>query len=169
MRIGRLEGKRKPAHHGEPVILFAAGDYTFACPAAAVDEIRALDGLEPVSVGFAQSRLSRVKFTLRRDGKTYYIVDANLHFRIPASRAARLVLLRDARVGVLVDSIDRMAEIAAVHPLPRAFRGEERQWFSGLAMIGDNVVPVVNPAAFLTKAELAVAEADAAKSRAVSA
>lgn len=169
MRIGRLEGKRKPAHHGEQVILFAAGNYSFACPAAAVEEIRALDGLQPVSVGFAQSRLSRVKFTLERDGKTYFIVDANLHFRIAPSKHVRLLVLRDARVGVLVDSVDRMAEIAAVHPLPRAFRGDERQWFSGLAVIGDNVIPVVNPAAILTKAELAVAEGDAAKGRAVSA
>jgi len=169
MRIGRLEGKRKAARHGEPVILFAVGGYRFACPAAAVDEIRALDGLQPVSVGFAQSRLTRVKFSLERDGRTWYVVDANLHFRILPSKPSRLLLLRETRAGFLVDSIDRMAEIAAIRPLPRAFRGEERQWFRGLAVIGQDVVPVVNPAAFLSKAELAVIEADLAKEKAVSA
>lgn len=169
MRIGRLEGKRKPARHGEQVILFAVGGYRFACAAAAVDEICALDGLQPVSVGFAQSRLTRVKFSLERDGRTWFVVDANLHFRILPSKPSRLLVLRDTRAGVLVDSIDRMAEIAALQPLPRAFRGEERQWFRGLALIGQEVVPVVNPAAFLSKAELAVIEADLAKEKAVSA
>jgi hypothetical protein len=41
----------------------------------------------------------------------------------------------------------------AVHALPKAFRGEERNWYRGLAYIEDNVIPMVNPAGFLTAAE----------------
>lgn len=163
MRIGKLEGKRKAPHHGEQVILFAVGDFTFACAANAVDEIRALDGLQPVGRIFAHSRLARVKFTLDRDGKTYFVVDSNLHFHMLPSKATRLLVMRDSKVAVLVDSIDRMAEIPLVHPLPRAFTGDERIWYRGVALIGQEVVPVVNPAAFLSKAELAVVEADLIK------
>jgi hypothetical protein len=63
--------------------------------------------------------------------------------------------------GVLVDSIDRMAEIAAVKPLPRAFHGDERCWYRGLALIGERAVPVVDPAAFLSKPDLAMLRAGA--------
>ncbi len=166
MRIGKLEGKKKVPHHGEQVILFAIGNYTFACAANSVDEIRALDGLQPVAGVFAHSRLARVKFTLEREGKTYFVVDSNLHFHILPSKATRLLVMRDIRVAVLVDSIDRMAEIPVIHPLPRAFTGEERNWYRGMAIIGQDVIPVINPATFLSRAELAIVEADLMKAAA---
>ena len=81
-------------------------------------------------------------------------MDANLHLRILSSHATRLLLLRDASIALTADSIDRMAQITALHPLPHAFQGEERDWYRGLALIGEDVVPVVNPAALLSKAEI---------------
>ncbi len=168
MRSAR-EGKRKAARHGEQAILFSVGGHSFACPAAAVDEIRPLDGLRPLPAALAHGRLERVKCTLEREGRTWFVVDANLHFHLLPSRPARLLLLRDEPVALLVDAIDRMAEVAAIHPLPRAFRGEERQWFRGLALLGEAVIPVVNPACFLSQAEVAVAAAELARARAVSA
>ena len=72
-----------------------------------------------------------------------------------------MLLLRNSCVAVTVDSIDRMAEITQLHSLPYAFRGEERSWYRGVAVIGEKVVPVMNPAAFLNSEELAIVEADA--------
>ena len=59
----------------------------------------------------------------------------------------------DATAG-LVDSTDRMAEISVLHALPQAFSGEERKWYRGLAVLDDNVVPVVNHKAFLSSANV---------------
>jgi chemotaxis signal transduction protein len=67
--------------------------------------------------------------------------------------------LRGSAAAVLVDHTDRIIEIGAVHALPRAFQGEERQWYRGLAMIDERVVPVVDPAAFMSKSEHAVLQA----------
>jgi chemotaxis signal transduction protein len=57
------------------------------------------------------------------------------------------------RIAVLVDRIERMAEIAAIHPLPHAFSGRERVWYRGLAYLDDQVIPVMNPKGFLTAEE----------------
>jgi hypothetical protein len=52
-----------------------------------------------------------------------------------------------------VDRIERMAEIAAIHALPRAFAGEERRWYRGLTYLEDHVIPVIQPSGFLTTDE----------------
>jgi hypothetical protein len=54
---------------------------------------------------------------------------------------------------VLVDRIERMAEIPAVYALPQAFSGAERRWYRGLAFVDDVVIPVIQPAGFLTLEE----------------
>jgi hypothetical protein len=68
------------------------------------------------------------------------------------------MVLRSHPVAILVDSIDRMAEIEKILPLPRAFSGNERNWYTGLALMGELVVPVVNMPAFLTPAEQVMAK-----------
>ena len=72
--------------------------------------------------------------------------------------------MRDSDVALSVDAIDRMAEVTVLHPLPHAFRGEERNWYRGLVLIGEDVVPVLNPAALLSKPELAALRAVLPKS-----
>jgi hypothetical protein len=62
-------------------------------------------------------------------------------------------MLRQIRVAVLVDKIERMAELSGLHALPRAFVGTERQWYRGLACLDDQVIPVVSPMGFLTSQE----------------
>ena len=52
-----------------------------------------------------------------------------------------------------VDRIERMSDISAVYPLPRAFTGAERRWYRGLAYLDDHVLPVVAPTGFLTAEE----------------
>jgi chemotaxis signal transduction protein len=133
------------------MILFSVGGSTFAIEAAAVDEIRNTDGLKAIrSTGCAN-----VTHTLMRDAKTYCVVDAYAHFGIMRSRATRLLVLRDNCVAVLVDRIDRMTEVGALHALPLGFAGKERQWYRGLAVLGEGqlatVVPVVEPTAFLNR------------------
>jgi chemotaxis signal transduction protein len=72
---------------------------------------------------------------------------------LPVTRPALVLILRQFRAALLVDRIDRMAEISAVHPLPLAFNGEERRWYRGLAYLDDSVIPVVEPTGFLTPEE----------------
>lgn len=158
MKIMRRNRKVK-SDHGEPVILFNAGEHTFAAPASDVEEIRDLQGLHAVDSVTERTSVSKVKATLERAKKTYYVVDASEHFGQSGAKPSRLIVLRDHPIGVLVDSIDRMAEIRNKMPLPRAFQGRERQWYSGLTLVGESVVPVVNMTAFLTVAEQAMAKA----------
>lgn len=146
---------------GEPMILFTVSGNTFAIAAAAVEEIRNLDDLEPLAGSFAPARLKKFRYVLSRGKRTCFVLDAGAHFRLPAAKPGRLMLLRNLPAGVLVEAVDRMAEIASVAPLPRAFQGEERAWYRGLALIGNRAIPVVEPAAFLSKPDLAMLQAGA--------
>lgn len=157
MRTARTS--RKPAATQHDVILFSVNKTTFAIAAGAVDEIRNLDGLTPFQPSFT-ARLAKVKHTLVRENKdpdqTYFVVDSAAHLRLKASTPARLMVLRGVKAAVLVDAIDRMTQIAAVHPLPRAFQGEERHWYRGLAIVEGRVVPLVNENSFLSRSEVTV-------------
>lgn len=148
----------------EDVILFNVNHTVFAIAANAVDEIRNLDGLTIYSAGsFAQSKLQKVKYTLVREKKDrdrcYFVVDASAHFHMPQSRGGRVLVFRNSLCALLVDSIDRMTQIATVFAMPKAFQGEECNWYRGLAVMEGCVVPVVNPDAVLSKGEVAVLQA----------
>jgi hypothetical protein len=58
-----------------------------------------------------------------------------------------------------------MAEVGALHPLPQAFCGKEREWYRGLVVLGEGaaeqVVPMVEPEAFLSRKEAGSVLADA--------
>ena len=168
MRLTRTEPRWRNLKRVEPVILFGVGNHTFAIPASSVEEIRNLDGLVPHSVDSPFSNLRKVKFSFERNKKICFVIDCNLHFRMQASCPTRILVLRDLPIGLLVDRIDRMCELPAVRKLPQAFTGEERTWYRGLAVVKDEPVPVVNPLAFLSKAEIAIAQADAGRIRASS-
>ena len=157
MKIMR-ESRKHAIRHGEAVILFAVGAYTFAAPAQEVDEIRDLHGLQSVSSATSHTSVSKVKSIFERGTKTYYVVDASQHFRLPPSTPTRLMVLRSSPVAVLVDSIDRMAEIERTLPLPMAFSGEERKWYRALALVNGRVVPVVNVPPFLTAADQVISK-----------
>jgi hypothetical protein len=73
------------------------------------------------------------------------------------------MVLRGQSIAVRVESIDRMAEIGKTLPLPGAFRGDERRWYRGLVLVGDQVVPVVQTSSFLTAAEQVIAKATMAR------
>ncbi|HXE90288.1 MAG TPA: chemotaxis protein CheW [Terriglobales bacterium] len=153
MRIAHKETRRSRSRRSEPVILFAVGPATFAIAAQAVDEIRSTQGLCPLELPAGQGHLAKVRYTLERGSRTLYVVDVARHFRAGEAAPNRVLLLRDMPVALLVAGVDRMTEIVSVRALPRAFRGDERRWYRGLALIAEQVVPVVNPESFLTKAE----------------
>jgi chemotaxis signal transduction protein len=159
----------------EDMIVFIVHGSRFAIAASAVDEIRNLDGLLPHESG---GRASKARFTLIRQDNdrehnapangarrnvgnpargddVYFVVEASAHFHVPVSKSSRVLLLRDCSTAVLVDGIERMMQVSAIIPLPKAFSGEEQMWYRGLTVVDEQVIPVINPGAFLSKAEVA--------------
>ncbi len=155
MRLPRYK-KRAQRASGYAVILFTIGDNLFAIGAAAVNEIQSLHGLEPI--GTQPRQFGKVRHTVTREGHRYWVVDANVHFGVMPTHSTRVLLLGNIPVAVKVDSIVRMTEIARVLPLPQAFAGEERNWYVGLAIVDDSVVPVVNPESFLSHYDMMALE-----------
>lgn len=165
-----MKPEQAAAHKGarENVILFTVGAFRFAIAAGAVSEIRSTEGLERFFAGGAAHRaLAKVSYTLRRSGAMYFVVSAAHHFGLPPVKPSRVLVLRNSAAALLVDSTDRMMEISVLHSLPMGFKGEERSWYRGLAVLNGEVVPVVNPAAFLTRGEAAVLRAVAQPSQGV--
>jgi chemotaxis signal transduction protein len=163
MKLGRIEGRKaRSSRRSEAVILFAVGGNTFAIAASAVEEIRGPQGLRPIVRDAVHSSLFKVRHTLERASKTFFVVDAAAHFQTLRTQPTRLLMLRHSLVAVAVDGIDRMAEIQRLYPLPAAYHGDERRWYRGLALIDGEVVPVVDPEMFLTRAEQMVVIAGAA-------
>jgi chemotaxis signal transduction protein len=153
---------RKGLAATEDVILFSIADMTFAIAAGSVDEIRNRDGLSPFRASFA-ANLTKVTNTLVREKKdphkTYFVVNGESHFGLSGAKLGRVMVLRGSVTAVLVDNIDRMAQISAVHALPHAFNGRERDWYRGLAICDGRVVPVIREDAFLSKGELSTLSA----------
>lgn len=143
------------ARQPERVILFYVSNQIFAIAAEAVQEIRSTDSLAGSAIEIESPELAKVRHALERGHHTYYVVNACLHFHLPVTRPALVLILQQLRVAVLVDRIDRMAEISAVYALPEAFTGDERGWYRGLAYLDDTVIPVIDPAGFLSPEDLA--------------
>lgn len=151
----------------EDVIVFAVGGYKLAIAAGAVKEIRGMEGLHPFTLGGISAQIAKLKYTLERNGSTYFVIDAARHFRLPASKVSRVMVLRNMPTAVLVDSTDRIMEISALHALPPAFTHEERGWYRGLAVVNGQVVPIVNHSAFLNRPELEIVRAGLERVRGV--
>ncbi len=160
MKLNRPDARNAVTRRAtEAVILFAVGPNTFAIPAKEVDEIRDLHELRSIAHYTARTEVAKVKSTLVRERKTYFVVEAGQHFRLEGSKPSRVMILRNSRAAVAVDSIDRIVEIQHLLSLPHAFHGEERRWYRGLALLGDdNVVAVVDSTAFLSASELTLVQ-----------
>ena len=137
-----------------PAVLFSVGAFQFVIEANLVDEIRGLQGMEPIVWTRAVENLPQVTHVLHRGRRRFFIVDGGIYFQLTQARPARILLLRNADIGILVDGVDRMVEFGAVYRLPRAFGGAERSWYLGVTFLQEKVVPVVNPASFITKEDL---------------
>jgi chemotaxis signal transduction protein len=157
----------QPQAAREDVIVFAVGGYRLAIAAAAVKEIRGMQGLHAFTLGGISAQIGKLRYTLERNGTTYFVVDAAQHFQLPPSQPSRVLVLRNMPTGVLVDSTDRIIEISALHGLPPAFTHQERGWYRGLAVVNGQVVPVVNHGAFLNRSELEILRAGLERVRGV--
>src|SRR5271154_268437 len=156
MKIATSDGsKPRRARPSEAVILFCIANQTFAIAADAVQEIRSTDSLGGTAIEIEQAEVPKVRHLVERAKRTYYVVSGCAHFGLRVTRPTLVLILRQIRAAVLVDSIERMADVATIHPLPHAFEGEERNWYRGLTYIEDRVIPVIRPGGFLTTEEFA--------------
>ena len=133
MRAGRLGATRPVIETRHSVILFRVGPYRMGIDAGALKEIRhdhvqAAPGCEAA-------------------------VSTHALFGVPAGPEGRMLILRNGGVGVRVDRVERMIETRELRPLPQAFQGDERSWYSGLVLLGDSVCPVMNPETLARLAE----------------
>ena len=147
--------KPRRARASEAVILFCIANQTFAIAADAVQEIRSTDSLGGTAIEIEQAEVPKVRHLVERARRTYYVVSGCAHFGLRVTRPTLVLILRQIRAAVLVDSIERMADVTTIHPLPRGFQGEERKWYRGLTYLEDRVIPVINPGGFLTVEEFA--------------
>jgi chemotaxis signal transduction protein len=145
--------KPRRARASEAVILFCIANQTFAIAADAVQEIRSTDSLGGTAIEIEQAEVPKVRHLVERARRTYYVVSGCAHFGLRVTRPTLVLILRQIRAAVLVDSIERMADVATIHPLPRGFQGDERKWYRGLTYLEDRVIPVINPGGFLTVEE----------------
>jgi chemotaxis signal transduction protein len=167
VKIAATEGsKARRTRPGEAVILFCIANQTFAIAADAVQEIRSTDSLGGTAIEIEQAEVPKVRHLVERARRTYYVVSGCAHFGLRVTRPTLVLILRQIRAAVLVDSIERMADVATIHPLPRAFEGEERKWYRGLTYLEDRVIPVIRPGGFLTTEEFARLDQAAAVSNA---
>ncbi len=151
----RLQRQNRRKHRGtktQPVILFVVGEHTFAISASAVTEIQSTQEMKPLAS--QMFRYGTVHHTITRDGRRYWVVDANIHFAMMPTHSSRVLMLAESPVAVKVDAIVRMAEIGKLLPLPQSFKGDERNWYLGLTLLDGMVVPVVNPASFLSRFDM---------------
>jgi chemotaxis signal transduction protein len=145
--------KASRARGRETVVLFFVANQIFAVAADSVQEIRSTDSLAGSASEIENPELAKVRHTIERSRRTYYVVNAGVHFGLPVTRPTLVMILRQFRAALLVDRINRMTQIPAVHPLPLAFAGEERRWYRGLAYLDDTVIPVIEPTGLLTPQE----------------
>jgi chemotaxis signal transduction protein len=160
VKLTRQNRRKHRGTQSQPVILFVVGEHTFAISASAVTEIQALQDMKPLASQCF--RYSKVHHTITRDGRRYWVVDANIHFCMMPTHSTRVLMLAGSPVAVKVDGIVRMAEMSRLVPLPQSFKGDERNWYLGLTMMNGLVVPVVNPASFLSHFDMTALESEPA-------
>ena len=119
-------------------------------------EIQSLEGMQ--AIGEHPRQFGKVRHTIIREGRRYWVVDGNIHFGMMPTHSTRVLLLDANPVALKVDGIVRMTEVPRVLPLPQAFQGDERNWYVGLALVDEIVVPVVSPEAFLSHYDLMALE-----------
>jgi hypothetical protein len=113
-----------------------------------------VDSLAGVATEIIVPSVRTVRHALQRGERCIYVVNVALHFGLKPSPASLIFLLRKSRVALLLDGIEKMATMTRLQALPAAFHKEERRWYRGLTVLEQNVIPVVNPAGFLTDEEL---------------
>jgi hypothetical protein len=109
-----------------PVILFTAGGKRFAIEASEVEEIRDRDDRTAI-----------------RKLKGPEPIDFALQVGLGAGILERFVVLKPGDFSLGVTEVERMTILPKVVPLPGLFRGAERQWYRGLLVLENDVIPLV--------------------------
>jgi chemotaxis signal transduction protein len=154
-----LPAKPQPLR-SEQIILFRAGGQIFAISSASVQEVRSVDSVTSSGKEVSHPDIPKVQHFVQRGEASLYVVNAAMHFGLPAaaglplSTPALVFVLRRTRTALLVDGIDRMANITRLQALPQSFCHEERDWYRGLTALDQSVIPVIKPEGFLTADEL---------------
>lgn len=143
----------------EQIILFRSSSQIFAISSGSVQEVRSVDSLAGAATEIIEPNVNKVRHAIRRSDRNLYVVNVALHFGLPPSAATLIFLLRKSRVALLIDGIEKMTTMTILQALPNAFCHEERQWYRGLTVLDQSVIPVVNPEGFLTREELSSLDA----------
>jgi chemotaxis signal transduction protein len=138
----------------EQIILFRCSSEIFAISSSSVQEVRSVDSLAGAETDITGSSVAKVRHAIRRNDKNIYVVNGAIHFGLRPSPASLIFLLRNLRVALLIDGIEKMSTMSRLQALPPAYCHEERNWYRGLTVLDQNVVPVVNPHGFLLQEEL---------------
>jgi chemotaxis signal transduction protein len=153
----RLTSTTKPkAVRAEQIILFRVSGQLFAVSSAAVQEVRSVDSFTGAAAEINLPELPKVAQTIRRGDKSIYLVKAAVHFGLEETRCSLVFVLRNTRVILLIEGIEKMTTMTQLQALPQSFCHAERLWYRGLTALDQTVVPVVKPDGFLTDEELAI-------------
>ncbi len=128
-KAGKLAESARPAAQPArvgPVILFTAGGARFAVEAVQVQEIRESDQ------GVVTRKLKGVS-----------PIDFALQVGLGQGILERLVVLKPGACALGVTGVERIAELPRAVPLPGVFQGQERQWYRGLLLLDNEVVPLI--------------------------
>ena len=154
-----LPSKPQPLR-AEQIILFRAGGQLFAISSASVQEVRSIDSVTSTGRVVSHPDIPKVQHFVQRGEASLYVVNAAMHFGLPpapsatAATPALVFVLRRTRTALLVEGIDRMANMTRLQAVPQSFCHEERDWYRGLTALDQSVIPVINPDGFLTADEL---------------
>ncbi len=154
--------RTRPAARTEQIILFRVSGQLFAVSSASVQEVRGVDSLVGIATELPQAAIRKVRHSMKRGGKLMYLVNGTIHFGLPAAPASLVFLLRNTRVALLIDGIEKMTTMTRLQALSNAFCHDERHWYRGLTALEQTVVPVVRPEGFLSPEELALLDASLA-------
>lgn len=152
MQLSSVHKQAQP--RSEQIILFRCSNELFAISSASVQEVRSVDNLSGAETEVTESSVAKVRHALRRDDKNIYVVSGVVHFGLRPTPPSLIFILRNQRVALLVDAIEKMTTMTRLQALPQAYCHEERNWYRGLTVLDQAVVPVVNPQGFLSQEEL---------------
>lgn len=156
---------KTPTVRSEQIIVFRSSSQLFAISSSSVQEVRSVDSLAGLATEISVPDIRTVRHMLQRGERSIYVVNVALHFGLKPSPAALIFLLRKSRVALLLDGIEKMTTMTRLQALPAAFCNEEHRWYRGLTVLEQNVLPVLNPAGFLTQEEFALLDAATEKDR----
>ena len=149
---------KTPALHTEQIILFRVSGHLFAVSSGSVQEVRSVDSLAGSATEITAPGLKKVRHIVRRGDKSLFVVNGALHFGLPLTSGLLVFVLRRTRTALLIDGIEKMTTMTRLQALPQAFCNEERNWYRGVTVLDQNIVPVVKPEGFLTCEEIALLE-----------